>query len=96
MLDEALRWRLLNALTEHDRRESKKKFYNPYALGQYCQALNRLERYVNAGHDLRLSMLNTFNGKLLDKMLNVANLPVSTKDEQWVGGFRQLPELEDE
>jgi len=94
-MNEQMRLTLLNVLTAHDIKESKGKRYNPYALGQYFQALDRASRYVAMGHDLRLALLNCFNGRLLDKLLKAAELPVSTKEECYVGGYAQLPELDD-
>jgi hypothetical protein len=94
-MDTKLRVRLVNAITEYDKRQADKKFYNPYALGLYFKALARLEKYLAAGYDLRVSLLNTFNGRLLDLMLKTCNLPKSTKAETFVGGFEQLPEIED-
>jgi len=38
---------LVHAVTEYDRRESKKRYYNHYALGQY------LARVAIAGSSLR-------------------------------------------
>lgn len=93
-MDQKLRQKLVNALTAHDIRESKKKHHNRYALALYFQALNRLENYIDAGYDVRLSMLNTFNGRLLDKLLKVAELPTSTKAESMVGSYAKLPELD--
>jgi hypothetical protein len=94
MLCSKLRFKIVQSLTTYDRQQSTKKFYNPYALGLYFQAVERLEKYVTAGYDLRLSLLNCFNGRLLDRMLKVCELPVSTKAECYVGGFRELPELD--
>jgi len=76
-------------------RQAQTKYYNPYALGLYFQAMDRLDRYVARGDDLRLAMLHCFNGRLLDRLLKSANLPISTKDEAYVGGFDRLPELEE-
>lgn len=94
-MNEQMRLILVNALTAYDIRQSKGKYYNRYALGQYLAALDRVSKYVAMGHDLRLALLNCFNGRLLDKLLRAAKLPVSTKEECYVGGYQQLPELED-
>ncbi len=95
MLTPELRVKLVNALTAYDIAESKKRFYNPYALALYFQALNRFEAYIARGYDMRVSLLNCFNGRLLDRMLKVCGLPKSTKEECFVGGYPQLPEIDD-
>ena len=93
-IEPSIRLKLQTVIIKHDQMEAKKRFYNPYALGLYCEALNRLDRYYALGYDLRLCLLNCFNGRLLDKMLKAANLPVSTREECFVGGYQQLPELD--
>jgi hypothetical protein len=85
-MDSATRFKLSMALTTYDRKQSTKKYYNPYALGLYLQALERCERMATK-HDLRLCLLNCFNGKLLDVLLKTAGLPLSTKEECFVGGY---------
>jgi hypothetical protein len=88
------RIKLVNALTEFDIKESKKRYYNPHALGLYFQSLQRCEGFANKGHELRLCLLNCFNGRLLDKLLKKLDLPLHTKEEAFVGGFERLYEDE--
>lgn len=40
---------LFNAITEYDRRESKKKYYNRYALAHYAAALTNIKQSVSNG-----------------------------------------------
>lgn len=84
------RVKLSMALTTYDRKQSTKRFYNPYALGLYLEALARCEELASKGHDLRLCLLNCFNGKLLDALLKSVGLPLHTKAEAFVGGFERL------
>lgn len=84
---------LLNTLTKHDERERKKKYFNPYAFGHYCKALNNCEQHTKNGACLRDALLNCFNGRLLDKLLKAVNLDAATKEEQ-LGRYNQLPELD--
>jgi len=87
--------KIVHAFTEHDRKESKKNYYNPYALAQYCAAGQRVELYVKAGYPLRDAVICCFSGRLADAILRSVKLPVTTKDEAKFG--IQLPyiELED-
>lgn len=95
-MTEAQRFGLSQALTTYDRKQSTKKHHNPYALGLYFQALERCERMSSAGHDLRLCLLNCFNGKLLDYLLKTLKLPLTTKEECFVGGFQTITMIETE
>lgn len=85
-----MRFKLSMALTTYDRKQSTKKYHNIYALGLYLQALERCEKLADQGHELRLCLLNCFNGRLLDILLKTAGLPLSTKEECMVGGYKQL------
>lgn len=84
---------LLNALTEYDCQQSTKKGYNPYALGQYLQALQNVGRYLEAGFPLRDAIVTCFLGRLCDKLLKAASLPLLTRDEAKYGLAKKLPEL---
>lgn len=87
--------KIVHAFTEHDRKESKKNYYNPYALAHYCAAGQRVEAYVQAGYPLRDAVISCFRGRLADEILRSLRLPVMTMDEAKFG--IQLPyiELED-
>ena len=84
---------LLNTLTEYDRKQSKKQGYSIYALTHYCKALNNVQRYVTAGHDLRDAIITCFLGKLADKFLKSVNLQLMTDNEAKFGLHNKLPEL---
>lgn len=69
-MDQRLHLKLVSALTDYDRRESKKKWYNPWALGQCFAALERAE---SEGGDIREALERNFSGRLLDKVLKALN-----------------------
>lgn len=66
--------KLLNAVTEFDRKESKKKSYNRYALGMYCQAIQNCESDMADGCTLRQAITNNFLGRLCDRCLVAAGV----------------------
>ena len=65
--------RLVNAVTNYDRKESKKKYhnhyYNHYALPQYLQGVNGVIEYLNNGMELRKAIKQCFIGRLADDCL---------------------------
>lgn len=73
--------KLLNALTEYDRRASKRKGYNPYALGHYFAALERVREAMANGTAIRQALLANFNGRLLSAALKAVGEPDFTLDE---------------
>ena len=95
IVDAKVRLKLDTAIIKYDERQKRGKYYNPYAFAQYCGALQRVERYVDNGADLRLALLNCFQGRLVDALLRAVELPVTTKDECKYGGFERLPEIEE-
>ncbi len=86
---------LLSALTEYDRKQSKKAGYNRYALGHYLKALQNTEKYVSLGYPLRNALTNCFQGRLCDTLLRAASLPIMSKEEAKYGPSIRLPELPD-
>ena len=75
------RARMLMAVTAYDRRREKKPGYNPYALPQYCGALQLVDRKVAAGDTLRVAITSSFSGSLQDAVLKGAGEPKGTSDE---------------
>lgn len=64
-----LRQKLVSALTEYDRKQSKRKHYNPYALAQYFAALDEaLEDYEVSG-DINKSLEKYFCDRVLTVVL---------------------------
>jgi hypothetical protein len=77
-----LRYKLINAVTEYDRKQSTRKGYNHYALAQYLMAVENVCNAVNCGTTRREALLDNFNGQLLDVCLKALNMDTSTKAEQ--------------
>lgn len=77
---------MLNAVTEYDRKESTKKYYNRYALSQYIDAINAVEDLLaDEGLTYRQAILRCFNGRLADCVLKSVGEEKSTADEQRSG-----------
>lgn len=75
------RARMLMAVTAYDRRRENKPGYNPYALPQYCAALQLVDKKVAAGDTLRVAITSSFIDRLQDAVLKAAGLPKGTTDE---------------
>lgn len=73
---------ILTALTEYDRRQSRLKYYNIYALPQYLGGWQSARAKWEAGASLRTALVQSFNGRLLDAVLKAVNMPTSTDQEQ--------------
>jgi hypothetical protein len=80
-MDARTRSQLIHAVTEYDRRQSKRPGHNPYAIAHYCGAVQNVETAVDGGMDLRAAIMDSFNGRLCDWVLKSVNLPTMTKDE---------------
>lgn len=84
--------KLGSVTVKHDQLLSRRPGYNAYALAQYCEALSRVIRRIQRGDDLRLALLHSFNGSLLDKCLRACGLAKSTPLEK-KGHIPRLPDL---
>lgn len=73
--------RLLHALTEYDRRQSKRKDYNRYAFGQYLLRLDEVMADISRGADVRQAVTAGFLGRLADACLRALGLPITTVEE---------------
>jgi len=81
--------KLAHAVTEYDRKEEekhranpKRRYHNPYALGQYLQAVTNAVADIEQGVPLRKAITGHFTGRLLDRCLVAVGEPKSTNDEQ--------------
>lgn len=54
--------KLVNIVTEYDRKQSGKRGYNPYALPQYFAAIDRV---LDSGLPIELALKEGFCGSLL-------------------------------
>lgn len=95
-MDPSTRAKIINAFTAYDRRASSRKDHNPYALGHYCKALHRVDRYLEAGYPLRSAIVSCFCGRLCDSILRAIGEPLMTKEEARYGLLPALPYLDDE
>ena len=64
-----LRFNLVSAVTEYDRRQSSKPSYNMYALPQYLERVSEIMDDIAAGADPRAAITAGFTGTLLSSVL---------------------------
>lgn len=64
MSNDLLFTRLLNALTDYDRKQSTKKYYNPNALGIYMGAFGEVKAEIEKGTDPLKAIHNNFCDRL--------------------------------
>lgn len=63
---------IINAITDYDIRQSKKRGYNPYALAQYYAAMDEVENAVARGVDLMDAIGRAFTDRLHDCVAKAA------------------------
>lgn len=73
--------KLIHALTQYDVKQSKKRGYNPYALGIYFQRIDEVCADVERGADIRKAINAGFSGRLADCALRALGLPITTEAE---------------
>lgn len=73
--------KLVHALTDYDSKQSKKRGYNPHALGIYFQRIDEVCTDVENGQLARAALLNGFSDRLLDVCLVAIGEPKFTADE---------------
>jgi hypothetical protein len=59
------RARLLMAVTKWDRKQSKTKFYNHYALAQYFAGIDGIMSAIEGGRPIPLALSDSFCGSML-------------------------------
>jgi hypothetical protein len=64
-----MKQKLVNALTDYDRRQSTRRGYNPHALALYFEALDDVMVAVEQGVDIRKALADSFNDRVLDACL---------------------------
>ena len=75
-----LKQKLDHAVTEYDRKQyakslkSKHGYYNHYALGIYLGRVDDCCQVIEAGADIRKTLEDNFNDRLLDCVLKAAGL----------------------
>jgi hypothetical protein len=68
---DAIEYRLVHAVTTHDRKQACKRGYNHYALAQYLAAVTEATESMRRGTDPRRALEAAFNDRLLDVCLKV-------------------------
>ena len=64
-MDAATRAKMVSVLTEYDRKQSKKKSYNHYALGHYMKAVGTVAEAIDGGAPIHEALKQGFCGSLL-------------------------------
>lgn len=75
--------KLISALTQYDEKQSKRKFYNPHALGIYFQRVDEVMADIERGATVRQALLAGFNDRLLDVCLKAVGEKPFTKEEMY-------------
>jgi hypothetical protein len=81
MTPDQLRFKLVHAATEYDRKQEGKRGYNPYALLQYFVAIDQAIAHHESGKTIRQALVSNFCDRLLDCLLKAVGEPKSTKGE---------------
>ena len=82
--DEQIRARLVHAVTAYDRKQSTRRGYNPFALGQYLERVDMIVNDIAAGAEPRKAICAGFSDRLLDHCLKAVGESSFTPNE--VGG----------
>lgn len=82
-MNELQRTKLVAALLKYDAKQQTKKGYNIYACSHYMNAVTNVRELCDSGLSLRLALVKSFNGRLLDVCLKALGEATSTRDEQW-------------
>jgi hypothetical protein len=73
---------LFSAVAEYDRRESRKKGYNPFTAGHLMRALDKMKVDMDEGATVRKALVMNFVGRLLDICLVAVGEPKATPLER--------------
>ena len=82
-MNDVTRIKMVNALTDYDRKQSVKRGYNPYALGHYFEALEYIGKCVDSGHSLEDAIWDAFTGPLLTVALKAAGIKKDKERRQY-------------
>lgn len=86
-----LKDKLISAATAFDAKQSRKRFYNPCALGIYFERIDEVCADIERGADPRSAIMAGFSDRLLTAMLKAAGLPDFTRDEMLTGPLTYEP-----
>ena len=76
-----LRFNLVSAVTDYDRKQSTKASYNMYALPQYLQRVSDIMEDIAAGADPRSAISAGFTGTLVSSILRKLKMSGTSMDE---------------
>lgn len=78
MTNEQIRFTLVHTLTAYDRSQAKRKYHNPYALGQYLARVNDVMEDIEKGADPARAIAAGFTDTLAAKCLKACKLEKPT------------------
>ena len=81
VIDETLRRKMIHTVTMYDQKESKKKYYNKWALPQYIRGVNDAYAMM-PDKGVRTALMKVFNNRLLNNLLKAVGEPKITKEEK--------------
>lgn len=76
-----LRFNLVSAVTEYDRKQSTKPSYNMYALPQYLERVSEIMDDIAAGADPRAAITAGFTGTLVSSILRRLKMSGASRGE---------------
>lgn len=83
--------KLIAAITDFDRRASRKAGHNPYALGIYFERVDAIFADIEAGADVRAAIVAGFTGRICDVCLRALGLPVAQDKEHFGKAWHYQP-----
>ena len=87
-----LRFNLVSAVTDYDRKQSTKSSYNMYALPQYLERVSEIMDDIAAGADPRSAISAGFTGTLLSAVMRKLKMNSPTREEiQGIGSVVYTP-----
>lgn len=87
-MDDRTHAKLINAVTEYDRKQKARKGYNPYALAHYAAAIGNIRDDMKRGISLRQAILNNTLDRLCDTCLKAVGEKPYTREEMFAAPVR--------
>lgn len=76
-----IRIKLVHGLTSYDRKQTTKKYYNRYALGQYFAKFEDISERMENGMTLREALRSCYGEGVLKAALKAVGESPATKEE---------------
>ena len=83
--------KLIIAVTEWDRRQSRTRFYNANALGIYFERVDEVCADIERGASVRQAVIAGFCDRLRDFILKQLSEPIATQSEIDGGAICYVP-----